>query len=65
MRKQMTAREVAALYGVHIVTVHRWVKRGLFDEGAVEVFESPGGVRDRVLFNREIVEAQHERETKP
>lgn len=59
----MTAREVAQLYGVHTVTVHRWVRRGLFDEGAVEKFESPGGIRDRVLFNREIVEAQHERET--
>lgn len=63
MKKQMTAREVAQLYGVHTVTVHRWVKRGLFDEGAVETFGSPAGVRDRILFDREIVEAQHKRET--
>lgn len=61
--KPMTAREVAELYGVNIVTVHRWVKRKLFDEGVVTVFGSPGGIRDRVLFDRQLVTEQHKRET--
>lgn len=63
--KPMTAREVAELYGVHTVTVYRWVDRKLFDKDTVTVFDSPGGIRDRVLFDRAKIMAQHKRETAP
>lgn len=61
--KPMTAREVAELYGVNIVTVHRWVKRKLFDKGVVTSFPSPSGRRERVIFDRKLLLEQHERET--
>lgn len=63
--QHMTAREVAELFGVHVVTVYRWVDRKLFDKGAVEVMGSPSGQRDRVIFHREKIEAQHKRESTP
>lgn len=58
--KPMTAAEVAELYGVDKVTVYRWVKTGQFDAGVVTTF--PGAVRDRVIFDRALTLAQHERE---
>lgn len=61
--KPMTALEVAELYGVDKVTVYRWVKRNLFDAGIVTTF--PGAVRDRFIFDRAKVLAQHARETTP
>ena len=59
----MTAAEVAALYKVHVSTVYRWVEADAFDV-APTVIPSPSGTRDRLLFDRSAVLAQHERETK-
>jgi transposase len=60
----MTAREVAELYGVNVVTVYRWVEAEMFDKAPTKL-PSPSGERDRLLFDRAAVLAQHERETNP
>jgi predicted site-specific integrase-resolvase len=57
----MSSQEVADLYGVEVITVHRWAKAGLFD---VPPERLPGGARrlGAYVFDREAVEAQHQRE---
>ena len=55
----MTAKEVAALWGVSVMTVHRWVNSGQFDEGVV----MDRLANNQLVFDRAATVAQHERET--
>lgn len=55
----MTAKEVATLWGVSVMTVHRWANAGQFDEGVVlDRLENR-----QLVFDRAATVAQHERET--
>lgn len=54
----MSSEEVAALYGVSVMTVHRWVAGGLFDV-APERLNGKGPY----VFDREATVKQHQRET--
>jgi predicted site-specific integrase-resolvase len=57
----MSSQEVADLYGVEVITVHRWAKAGLFD---VPPDRLPGAGKRQgaYIFDREAIEAQHQRE---
>lgn len=54
------AEEVATLYGVAKSTVYRWYEADAFDVGAVTAIPNPQ--RDRLLFDRERIGKQFERE---
>lgn len=57
----MTSAEVAALWSVSVMTVHRWVEAGLFD---VAPNRLPGGGKREgaYVFDRTSILAQYERE---
>lgn len=57
----MTSAEVAALWGVSVMTVHRWVDAGLFD---VPPNRLPGGGKREgaYVFDRAAITEQYERE---
>lgn len=59
--KPMTSAEVAALYSVSVMTVHRWAEAGLFDVAPTRL---PGGEKREgaYIFDRDAVTAQYERE---
>jgi hypothetical protein len=52
-----TAAQVAALYGVNISTVYRWIQTGQFTPAPQHV-PSFTGKQDRYLFDREAVARQ-------
>lgn len=56
-----TAEQVAQLYGVAKSTVYRWYESGAFDVEPTTI-PSPSGTRDRLLFDRDAVGKQYEKE---
>ena len=59
--KTMSSQEVADLFGVTVMTVHRWVDAGLFDVAPERL---PGGEKRQgpYVFDRAAITAQAERE---
>lgn len=61
IKNPATAEQVALLYGVAKSTVYRWYENDAFDVPPLSM-PSPSGTRDRLIFDRETVAKQYEKE---